>query len=248
MTGCRSKRPLVVVPSAHAEGNVTDGEDFRRSRLIAIKNSVTDFKTMAIRAKANLSIGSMTNDVSMNIRIKNKEAIWVSVTALAGLEVARALITPDSIRIINRMESEYITKPFSYISEFTNEKINFGTLQSVLTGNIIPEFISDSTRISLLGDKVQLTSAVAEVTYDLEVNGQNKVIQAQLNDGSAEQSLSTHYADYQNVENRIIPFSILMKSESRKKNIMLDMKLSKVDIDIPLELPFRVPDRFLIKN
>jgi hypothetical protein len=39
-----------------------------------------------------------------------------------------------------------------------------------------------------------------------------------------------------------------MDSKVKTKKFLLDLKFLKVDLDVPLELPFRVPERFLIKN
>jgi len=195
-----------------------------------------------------LSIGSNANDVNMNIRIKKNEAIWVSVTAIAGLEVARALITPDSVRVINRLENQYIRKPFSYLYEFTNNKINFATLQSVLVGNTISEFITESTEVNLGGAQTSLKSSIGSMIYDLMLNGQNKVVQSDLKDAAASQSLLVFYGDFQPVLQQQVPHSMVMKSQAKNKSISLDLKYTKIELDVPVEIPFRVPDRFTIKN
>ena len=232
----------VVSPPAEAVNTA------RAEKISAIKNSESNFNTFSGKAKAALSIGSNANDVSMNIRIKKNEAIWVSVTAIAGLEVARALITPDSVRVINRLENEYIQKPFSYLYEFTNNKINFATLQSVLVGNTISEFITESTEINLDGTQTALKSTIGSMIYDLMLNDQNKVVQSNLKDTGASQSLLVFYGDFQPISQQQVPHSIVMKSQAKSKSISLDLKFTKIELDVPVEMPFRVPDRFTIKN
>jgi len=220
----------------------------RAEKLLSIKNGETSFNTLSGKAKAALSIGSNANDVTMNIRIKNKEAIWVSVTAIAGLEVARALITPDSVRVINRLENEYIKKPFSYLYEFTNNKINFATLQSVLVGNTISEFITGSTEVKLDGAEAGLKTSIGSMIYDLMVNNQNKVVQSNLKDTMASQSLLVFYGDFQAISKQQVPHSVVMKSQAKSKSISLDLKYTKIELDVPVEIPFKVPDRYTIKN
>lgn len=184
----------------------------------------------------------------MNFRIKNNEVIWVSVTALAGLEVARALITPDSVKIINRLDNVYIKKPFSYIYAFTNERINFGTLQSILIGNTVSEFITDSTELNMESEEAKLRSILGGLIYNLRVSSKNKVVYANLNDQVAKQELTANYSDFVLVDQQQIPHTVLMDSKVKTKKFLLDLKFLKVDLDGPLELPFRVPERFLIKN
>lgn len=245
--------PPKSVPSDSMAASVTTptAESVNKARaekLSSIKNGETNFNTLSGKAKAALSIGSNANDVTMNIRIKNKEVIWVSVTAIAGLEVARALITPDSVRVINRLENVYIKKPFSYLYEFTNDKINFATLQSVLVGNTISEFITESTEVNINGTQAGLKTNIGSMIYDLMLNDQNKVIQSNLKDTEASQSLLVFYGDFQSIAQQQVPHSVVMKSQAKSKSISLDLKYTKIELDVPVEIPFRVPDRYTIKN
>lgn len=220
----------------------------RAEKLSSIMKGETIFNTLSGKAKAALNIGGNANDVNMNIRIRNKEAIWVSVTAIAGLEVARALITPDSVRVINRLENVYIKKPFSYLYEFTNNKINFATLQSVLVGNTISEFITESTEVNINGIQAGLKTSMGSMIYDLMVNNQNKVVQSNLKDTEASQSLLVFYGDFQAISQQQVPHSVVMKSQAKSKSISLDLKYTKIELDVPIEIPFKVPDRYTIKN
>jgi len=184
----------------------------------------------------------------MNFRIRNNEVIWVSVMAIAGLEIARALIAPDSVKILNRMDNIYINKPFSYIHEFTNEQINFRTLQSILLGNTVSEFISDSAELKIENEETTLKSTFGVLSYNLWINPENKVVQTNLNDAVEKQELSARYSDFIMINQQLIPHSIIMDSQVQSKKFLLELKFLKVDLDGILELPFRVPDRFLIKN
>jgi len=244
MPGSPSDSVVAVVITPPAKSVIA----LKANKIESLKNRQVNFNTLSGKAKAGLTIGSNSNDVTMNIRIKNNEAIWVSVTAIAGLEVARALITPDSVRVINRLENEYIKKPFSYLYEFTNNKINFTTLQSVLIGNAMAEFISDSTEVNINETNTEMKSSVGSMIYNLLLNEENKVLQAKLTDAIAKQSLVVTYGDFQMVSKQQVPHSIVMKSQAKTKNINLDLRFTKIELDLPLDIPFRVPDRYTIKN
>ena len=246
VAGCKAKKEVVLPKVVTVSAEKSDY--IKRDKLVAIKNNLAVFSTLSIKAKADLSIGNISNDVNMNIRIRNNEAIWVSVTAIAGLEVARALITPDSVKILNRMENVYVKKPFSYIYEFTNEQINFATLQSILIGNTISEFITDSSELNILGNQVNLKSVIGLLMYSVHINEQNKVIQTNLNDKDTGQVLTVNYSNFIAVSQQQVPHSVTMISQAKNKNIRLDLKFAKVEMGEAIDLPFRVPDRFLIKN
>lgn len=255
LASCKAKKAIITSdPRSDTAAVITSNQPADSNnagiaqKIADIKSKQANFNTMSGKAKAALSIGNNSNDVTMNIRIKNNEAIWVSVTAIAGLEVARALITPDSVRVINRLENEYIKKPFSYLYEFTNNKINFATLQSVFVGNLIPEFVSDSTELKVTGAETELESIIGSMLYKLTLNDQSKVTHSDLRDTNAGQSLFVGYGDFQLVSQQTIPHSMVMKSQAKNKSISLDLKFSKIELDVPIDIPFRVPDRYTIKN
>lgn len=246
---CKAKKELLpasLIPKVMAEEPKSDLAKI--AKINAIKQMNTVFNTLSIKATANLNIDNKNNEVNMNIRIRNKEAIWVSVTAIAGLEVARAYITPDSVKILNRLDNIYIQKPFSYIYEFTNERINFQTLQSVLVGNAIYEFISEDTAVNLEGENTLLESVLTSMIYNFKVDSKNKVLVNQLNDSEAGQELLVNYSNFMTINEQLIPLTVSMNSKAKNKAISLDLNYSKVDMDTKFELPFRVPERFSIKN
>jgi hypothetical protein len=102
LIGCKAKKVILAPPVVPATPSVqVEPNNTRKNKLKSIMESDLVFNTLAVKSKAVLSINDKSNDVNMNFRIKNNEVIWVSVTAIAGLEVARALITPDSVKILN---------------------------------------------------------------------------------------------------------------------------------------------------
>ncbi len=250
LAGCKAKKELLPaseIPKVMELMLPSPGLT-QKIKLDSVNGMNTVFKTLSIKAKANLNINNNNNDVNMNIRIRNNEAIWVSVTAMAGLEVARALITADSVKVLNRMDNIYLKKPFSYIYEFTNERITFQTLQSVLLGNAMSEFISESTQLKNEDQNTQLKTVLASMVYNFTVNQQNKVLFTQLNDASAGQELLVNYTNFLSINQQLIPHSVIINSKAKNKAISLDLNYLKIDMDGNVDLPFRVPERFLIKN
>jgi hypothetical protein len=249
---CKSKKAIISAsvppPDTVSAVKAAPANNAGMDRLASVRNSQAKFNTLSGKAKAALAIGNNSNDVTMNIRIKNNEAIWVSVTAIAGLEVARALITPDSVKVINRLENEYIKKPFSYLYQFTNDKINFSTLQAVLVGNAILDFITPSTEVNITGAQAELKNKIGTLMYNLIVNDRSRITQANLADAAAGQSLAVSYGDFQAVSQQQVPHSIVMKSQAKSKNISLDLKFTKIELDVPVDIPFKAPDRYTIKN
>ena len=65
-----------------------------------------------LSAKADVEYTDRNNETSsfdVNLRMKKDSAIWISITPLLGIEVARVLVTPDSMRILDRIGKTYLS-------------------------------------------------------------------------------------------------------------------------------------------
>src|ERR1043165_2055158 len=62
-----------------------------------------DFTSLTAKAAVEIATDKETTSFDVNIRMKKDSAIWLSITPLLGIEVARVLVTRDSIRILDRI-------------------------------------------------------------------------------------------------------------------------------------------------
>lgn len=246
--GCKTRKQAVPVVVKGPQ-IVEPASSLSKSDVLKqISDKQINFNTLLIKAKADLSINNNSNDVSMNIRMQNEKAIWISLTAIAGIEVARALITPDSIKILNRIESSYTKKPFSYVYQFANKQINFKTLQDLFVGNAINGSLNQSSDIVVNGGQAHLKGALSGLAYLLIFGETYNLIQSNLNDKAAAQTLTVNYSDPRNIGGREFPHAVSIKSNASNKSISIDLKYNHVGLNEPVEFPFSVPKRFTVKD
>ncbi len=144
---CRAKKAIVSPPKSADSTMVTRVEKSENIKMLRAND--LSFNTLSLKAKASLNINGNSNNVTMNIRMQKDEKIWVSITAIAGIEVARALITPDSIKVRNNFQSVYLKKPFSYVHRYTNKQVDFSLLQAIFSGNTIAAFMKEDAVLEL---------------------------------------------------------------------------------------------------
>jgi hypothetical protein len=245
MAGCHAKKKLVTrTADSSAVSHTDNAASAARKKIAAIRAKQVNFNTFSGKAKTKLNINGNSNDVTLNIRILKDQKIWVSITAIAGIEVARALITPDSIQVMNRLQSVYIKKPFSYIYTYASRQVNYKTVESLLVGNAIPETLNDNTVLQPSNGNIILNGTLEDLIYQLTVGPDLKVSSTTLNNAQAAQSLQINYGNFIQATNRVIPSQISFTSKVGAKNIQADLNYSKADFDLPLEFPFSVPKRF----
>ena len=243
ISSCRAKREVVVVPTPK-ENKI----DHSKEQTLTLLNSKQlKFNTLALKAKATLNINGDADDVTMNFRIKNKETIWVSITAAGGIvEVARALITPDSIKILNKLKSEYLKKPFSYIYNFTNKQVNFNTLQAVITGNAVANFLTDEADLKQNNGAWVVSGSKENLEYKLLFNTLLKVSETNLNDAKNGQALKVTYTDYQKLNEYLFPSAMQINTLSDGKKISIGLQFIKIDGNASFDFPFNIPKRYTL--
>ena len=243
---CKPKKLIVAPPPTQEQTAVLPNEKLENLALLQRKN--LNFNTLSLKGKANLSVNGDENNVTMSIRIQKDKKIWLSVSAIAGIEVARVLVTPDSLKLLNRLEKTYTKKPFSYIHEFTNKQVNFKLLQSVLSGNVIDGFMTDKADLVKQNGVWIVSGEIEELAYRKVFNTLLKVAETTLNDAKAAQALKVVYGSYTPINNALFPSNLKINTMSGLKKIDLAIEFNKIEADGVVDFPFTVPKSFKLVN
>ena len=244
--GCKSKKNIVKAPEQPVTAVPVVNKKLENLKLLKSKD--LPFNTFSLKGHVNLDLDGKENGVNVNIRVKKDQMIWVSLTAFAGIEVARALITPDSLIVRNNIQSLAIKKPFSYIYKFTSKQVTFKMLQSVISGNTIDELMNENAVLELNEGAFSLNGDKGDLAFRVLFNTLLKTQELNLNDVKAGQALKVVYSDYQDITGALFPSVIKLNSISGRKKTNIDFDFSKIERNLPLDFPFSVPKRFELIN
>jgi len=246
--GCKARKPAATV-TVIPPPPVNELSKKKSENIKLLKSRDVSFKTFSIKAKANLDINGNRNNAAMNIRMENDKQIWVSITAFAGIEVARALITPDSIKVRNNIQGVYLKKPFSYIHRYTSKQVNFQWLQSILTGNTITEFLTEQADIAEENGVWKLEGEKETLVYKVLFDAMMKVKETNINDVKSGQALKIVYSGaYLNVSGTPIPNGITINSMAGTRRANIELEYTAIERNPVLEFPFSVPAKYELVN
>ena len=246
VTGCTARKQLVT--KQNVADNTSKAIAKKMMRLDSIREAQNKFETFSGKARGKINFNGSNYDVTLNIRIKNGEKIWVSVTAFAGIEAARVLITPDSIMLLNKLQNVLVKKPFSYITAMAGKQVNYKTLEALMVGNAAPEFINEKTALQLKGDTTILTGNLDSLAYMLKVGPTMKVTRTNLINQTANESVKIVNDLFMQVGSRLFATQIGIESTIKARKIKVTLHYVKFDFDQPLEFPFKVPDGYSEPN
>ncbi len=243
LTACGSKKKLVKSePSLPAAS--THVEMIKNVEL-----SNLNFHSFSAKAKAKVEMGKESQNVNLNIRMDRGKTIWISVTALLGIEAARVIITPDSVKIMNKIQGEYVAKPFSYIYNYVNPGISFNMLQDILMGNITVDMLrTDQLQVATSTEDFQLIGIKDGLTFHYGVKSNNRPFSFNLMELGKNRKLETYYGDYASTDGYNFPQRFTLTIEGDDVKLAADLVYNKVEFNKALELPFNVPSRYKVIN
>lgn len=134
---------VLVLGSCSNQRRLAKGKPLRsRTPGQLIKdNTQADFDFDYIGMKVNADVRDNGEKLSFKatLRMKRDSVIWLSIAPALGVEMARVVITPDSVKYVSKVpgQKHYYLGDFSIIQEVTGLGLDFSALQDLLVGNAV---------------------------------------------------------------------------------------------------------------
>ncbi len=182
-----------------------------------------------------------------NLRIRKDSVIWLSLSPGLGVEVARILITQDSIAVIDKFNKKYIHMDFQNLSKKFDFDIDYHLVESVLLGNLIHPYKRERYKKSEGG--LMYEQMEGNFLFQNQIGTQTKKLEKlMVQDTLSKSSIFVTYSNFQQLENQVLPFlitAILKKGQPNAPSTRVEMIYSKAEIENkPLRFPFNVPDKY----
>jgi len=215
-----------------------------------------------LTAKAAVVVIQDSNEISFNISYRSKKdsIIWISVSPLLGIEVARLMISADSVKILDKIHNSYEVTSFESINKMLQMKVNFEIVQALLYGNFFAYKKNENRFNSVyLEDKFYILSSLNKkklkrsledkdlnkpVIQDLYVNDSTyRISRVQVEDQRINKLLTTVYSDFRITDGGLFPFKSTTKIVA-EKNIEIRIEYGKIAKAESLDFPFNIPNNY----
>jgi Domain of unknown function (DUF4292) len=254
MASCRSTRKITtaITKKDSTQGvatvPVSSGEDSAAiigQAITKLNAGIINYTTFS--AKINVDYQGTDGkkyDVNANLRMYKDSAIWISITAIFGIEGLRAYITKDSVKVLNKQDKVYMARSVAYLQEVTALPLDLHSLQQILIGN--PVFLdSNIVSYSRSGNTISLLSTGNFFKNLLTLNEQGRIENSKLDDIDVNRSRTCNlsYTDYENKK------EVLFSSKRRitvaeKSNLDIKLDFKSYDFNETLSFPFAVPKNY----
>lgn len=263
LSSCKSKKSVqkpISIQSSDSTEKCQANIKSTRHLIEKMQQNTFNYEWIYAKAETKLVIDSEDTDVDIKIRAKRDSAILISVEAINLFDVAKILITNDSVKMIIYPKKQYFYGSIENISKLLNISADLDLIQSVLFGNNA-EFYNEDDKIKHVIDKKNchylLTTTkkrkvkrllkdkdiiiAKEPIQIITISPTNfKIIQNRFIDLKNNHSLIVDYENFQPIDSLIFPKNLKAQVIAQQP-LDFQLKYSKVEINKPQNLTFRIP-------
>ena len=241
--GCQ--RRAVPTRSTAGPGTATPIAD---PALPTVRATNTAFVYLSAKGKARIKTKDNEQGANLNVRLRRDSIIWVS-GSLLGIEGLRAVLTPDSVRVVNRLEKTYFAGGYDYLSRLLQVPVSYAQVQALLLGDYLPA--PPGTRPTVVaeaaGQRIRYPQT-ERLNVERLLAASGRVQQLKLEEAAANRRLTVDYTDFRAVPPAAgIPFAHDLNLRAEQPNASTTARLlyNKVAAGERLDFPFSIPKGYV---
>ena len=180
--------------------------------------------------------------LNAQLRLRKDSILWLSFRAIMGIEVARVCLSPDSIKILNRLNSTYFLGAIDELSSTYSLPLSYQQVQDIflarlsINPNSFPEVQVNDQGYSLFASKNDTLQNVRFSTDFLPL----EVMQSR----SDSQVLKMKYANYQQIDSLWAPKELIFQAQSDSNIVKATISFSKTTLNQARKVKFSIPSSY----
>jgi len=217
------------------------------ARKVAKKHIAANFdkKTIDAKLKVNFNNGMTKQSLSVRMKIKKDEVIWLSGSKI--INVFKAEITPTSVRYYSSLFKNYFEGDFSMIHELLGVEINYEQLQNLFLGQSLQNVKKEKQDIEIVNNAYVLSPKAQAELFDIffTINPSHfKLDRQSIISPLKGQRLDIIYPSYILVNDQEFPSEMMIKAKQKKAFTNIDLTYKSVVFDTELTIPFSIPNGY----
>src|SRR4051812_27227666 len=235
------KKPPALLPKDTSPANEAKPES------VQVPVEEIDFQYFSSKSKITYQDQNENQSATVNIRMKKDSVIWLSVNKV-NIEGFRALITRDSIHIIDKLHDDYVVKDFKSLSQQFNFPITFDLLQSAILGNLPIE--PRDRKGLLMKNYYVLSQKEGNIRLENFISIDNKKLEkVEMVEQPTNNSLTLDYGNFSPLDNYLYPYTTAANLQydngQKKLSTLITFECKKAEItNEELKFPFNVKKKY----
>ncbi|MDR0983230.1 MAG: DUF4292 domain-containing protein [Culturomica sp.] len=240
-----------------------------------IEANQSDFRTLYAK-KMEVSFSDDNKKITLNgsLKIQRDSFIWISISAPLGIEVARVLITQDSIKFTDNLNKRYLRADYYDIYKRYGLNINYKCIENIFS-NIFFNLETCIDERDAKPSKFVLTKS--PTTYELSsvhkraLNRKLKKFYKKkskhkdytliyqtieihpdyfrptnisLKDMDADTEINVNYNNFTSFEGNLFPSKVSLDISFDKSQLQTTMKFSRLEFNVDVKPNFKISSKY----
>jgi hypothetical protein len=204
------------------------------------KGAEVDWFTAQLKGQAQLN--DKTYPISAQLRLRQDSVIWISISAILGLEAARIHLTPDSVKLINRLNSTYFIGDIKELTIRYNLNLSFYEIQNVLLGK---HSFSNPNAFQLLPYEKDFVLFADSDTANYTLRLNSEFLPLEVNSVHQDSiSLRLSYSNFVTVQEEWLPQNTDLQVLIPNNDLNFTYSYSKMLVNRPKKIKFSIPSSY----
>ncbi len=242
-----------IFTKGHSQNNTNIAKTKSQNIADSLIHNYLDYKSLKIKFSADYQSRVQKISLQGTLKIKKDTFIWMSLSPGMGIEAARVLLTPDSVKFINRLKKEYFTGSYDFLQQKYGLQLDYFTAQAIFTNelfiypakagkvNLNDDFSlgSDSifnTFTNIIGDSLSHKVNIDKKTH--------KIISTFAAIKKQEKTFDLHYSDFEKYNEKLFPETIEINAEvpSMKRKFLISY--NKIYVNKAVKASFKIANSY----
>jgi hypothetical protein len=238
---CKSKKNMLPKTDQTAQEPVlTKGTLLLRS----IEEQQNTFDYYSASGEMEYKDSEQSQELSVNIVMEKDRYLYVNITAVLGITVARIYATPDSLVILDLLHRKAIIANYDYVQKMTGATLRLANLQNMIIGNTLFPNREGQCTIDTLVYTVQVLQSLSQTVTQKTLYTKNlKVSESSVTDPTKKQELQVRYGNVYSQGSNLFPAKLNINIRA-EKNMETQLELKTFGFEKKKEIQFSIPKSY----
>ena len=166
----------------------------------------------------------------------------------SGIELARVVLTPDSVIYVNKLEHEFYAGDYSFLRRVFGFPLDFDMVQSLLNGVDFKDFDDSLQRVEEDGKLLYVApqrmnrNGTVSLMQSIEIGEGGIILDNDMTDLKTMRDFDIEYEEYTLIDS--IPFFTKFEVEMEVDDVEMEVILKNIRFNIPGPTAIRIPESF----
>jgi len=228
--GCKSLTPVATT-------NAIDTSLRSRALQNHIEDNALQYQSLQWRGQALIEREGKRQKISVTLRLKKDEGIWVSGSVIIPL--ALAFITPKQLQFYEKINRQYAQIDYGQVKNLIGAQVDYKMVEHIITASPLDKRALKRAKITFTQNTYVLSSKKRRVSLIWEYDAAFRLISQQISNGKT--TVRIDYNDYKLIDNQWIPEQLSATLLGADKSTKLKLQSKQTQLNRKFKMPFEIP-------